>query len=72
MPSFKLAVFVPNQVAPSYNGVRFETTEMADDAGADLLRRWLMAERYEVEPSEDEPNRFAERPVESGASIAAD
>lgn len=58
--SWKVACWDKSGGAPAYNGVRYPTEESARAAGADLASRWFGLDRYEVHPSDDEPNRGAD------------
>lgn len=57
MKSFKVAVVGVGETTFSYNGLRFATREQAQAWGEDLYSRWTGMESFEVQESEDEPNR---------------
>lgn len=40
-----------------YNALRFATREAADDWGYGLSLRWTALKEYEVQESDEEPNR---------------
>jgi hypothetical protein len=57
--SFKFEVHTTECAEGVYtaNGQRFSTSKQADDAGKDLMRRWMLATDYRVVPSTDSPNQ---------------
>jgi len=54
--SYKVAVYVPNQVKPSYNAIRFATEDEADRYGYNLWMRWTGCDRVAAEVSDDPVN----------------
>lgn len=57
MPSFKVAVKTAGDVNWASNGLRFPTKEAAWEYGQDLFMRWTAVTEWEVQESEEEPNR---------------
>ena len=55
--SYKVAVKTFGDTNWGYNALRFATREAADDWGLDLSLRWTALKEYEVQDSEEEPNR---------------
>lgn len=56
--SYKIAVHTVS-CAPgawTYNGMRYSTEEKAKEAGESLFMRWTAVDKWEVHPSNDEPN----------------
>lgn len=58
--SYKVGVKTPGDVNWGYNALRFVTKEMAEAYGRDLFLRWTAVTAWEVQASDDEPNRFPE------------
>ncbi len=52
--SYKVVVTAIGEATPSYNALRFETSEEADGYGYDLMCRWFGMDSYKIEES-DEP-----------------
>jgi hypothetical protein len=55
--SWKLACKRKGDTDWSFNGLRFATKDACESYGADLYSRWMALEKYEAQPSDDEPNR---------------
>lgn len=56
--SYKVAVHTVS-CAPgawTYNGMRYAKEEDAKKAGDSLFMRWTAVDKWEVHPSDDEPN----------------
>jgi hypothetical protein len=58
--SYKVGVKTPGDVNWAYNALRFATKELADQYGKDLFARWTAVTAWEVQASDEEPNRFPE------------
>jgi hypothetical protein len=61
--SYKVGVVVTGEKSVIYNGLRFKTSEEADNYARDLQTRWRAVLEYEVAHSFDTPN--ARYPVPS-------
>lgn len=57
--SWRVGVKTPGDRDWVYNGLRFGTRDAAEKYGADLFMRWTAVDKWEVHPSDDEPNRDA-------------
>jgi hypothetical protein len=55
--SYKVGVKTGNDMNWASNGLRFKTAEEAEAYGLDLAMRWTAVREYEVQESDDEPNR---------------
>jgi hypothetical protein len=55
--SYKVAVKTPGDVNWASNGLRFPTREAAAEYGQDLFMRWTSVQEWEVQESDEEPNR---------------
>lgn len=55
--SYKVGVKTGNDVNWASNSLRFKTKEEAESYGLDLAMRWTAVRDWEVQESEDEPNR---------------
>lgn len=55
--SFKVGVKTAGDTNWAYNGLRFASSEAANDYGFDLSCRWTAVTEYEVQESDEEPNR---------------
>lgn len=55
--SFKVGCKTKSDTEWAYNALRFKTQEEAEEYGKDLYSRWTALDKWEVHPSEDEPNR---------------
>jgi len=55
--SYKVAVKTAGDVNWVSNGLRFPTKEKALEYGQDLFMRWTAVQEWEVQESDEEPNR---------------
>lgn len=55
--SYKVAVKTAGDVNWASNGLRFATKEAAIEYGQDLFMRWTAVQEWEVQESDEEPNR---------------
>jgi len=55
--SYKVGVKTRGDVNWASNSLRFPTPEAAKEYGQDLAMRWTAVTEWEVQESEDEPNR---------------
>jgi hypothetical protein len=55
--SYKVAVKTAGDTNWASNGLRFPTEEAAKEYGQDLFMRWTAVTEWEVQPSDEEPNR---------------
>lgn len=56
MTSYRVQVVADSSGEWVGNAMRYRSHDEADNAGKDLLCRWLLAQRYRVVPSDDQPN----------------
>ena len=55
--SYKVACKTKSDTEWCYNGMRFSTKEEAWEWGNNLYMRWTALDKWEVHPSDDEPNQ---------------
>lgn len=69
--SFKVGVFVNGESKPSYNGLRFASSDEAEQYGRDLRGRWTLVDRFAVEESSDPVNyRWTDQGLQAVAPAA--
>jgi hypothetical protein len=55
--SFKVGCKTRGDMNWAYNALRFATREQAQNYAEDLYSRWMALDSYEVQESDDAPNR---------------
>lgn len=54
--SYKAAIIAVGESTPSYNGLRFATSDEANAYGKNLFSRWMGMKSFTVEESSDPVN----------------